>query len=192
MARQLRDDSAPLLIGFVTAALAGVGVVVWLGHDASPLVLAAAIALELCLATAGAVTIGRLLRDEPADAAEPMRGRTRRPSRLALLPALLLPLVVAGGVLAAPRPQRTPVATVRGFLTAAVVDNDGESACAYLTARARVDFEGHGLSGHDTCQRFFGGATLRLGGHAISSDGQVSALHYAVEPVGHDRLVTCS
>jgi hypothetical protein len=132
------------------------------------------------------------LREEPADQSDPGRGRPRWPPRLALLPAVLIPLVVTGSVLAAPRPQGTPIATVRGFLTAAVVDDDGEAACTYLTARARVDFEGPGMRGPESCQSFFGGATLRLGEYAVTSDQLVDRLHYAVAVVGSDRLVTVS
>jgi hypothetical protein len=123
----------------------------------------------------------------------PARDRVRWPLWLALLPIVLLPLVLTGSVLAAPRASGTPVATVRGFLTAAVVNDDGESACAYLTAQARVDFEGHGLSSaDDTCQRFFGGAVLTLGGEQIASHSQVDGLNCTVAPAAGDRLVTCS
>jgi hypothetical protein len=187
-----RDDSAPLLIGFVACALAGVIVVIWLGAAASPPVLAAAVALVAGLAALGAVGIGRLLRDEAAPATEAARGRTRRPPLLALLPAVLIPLVVTGSVLAAPRPQRTPIATVRDFLAAAVVDDNGEAACTYLTAAARVDFEGSGLRGPATWQSYFGGATLRLGEYTVTSDQLVDRLHYALAVVGSDRLVTVS
>jgi hypothetical protein len=167
-------------------------VVIWLGAAASPPVLVAAVALVVGVAALGAVGIGRLLRDEPAEASAPARERTRRPPWLLLLPAALIPLVVTGSVFAAPRPQGTPIATVRGFLTAAVVDDNGEAACTYLTARARVDFEGPGLRGPETCQSFFGGATLRLGEYAVSSDQLVDRLHYSVTTVGSDRLVTIS
>jgi hypothetical protein len=108
------------------------------------------------------------------------------------VPAVLVLLVVGGALLVAPRAQGTPVATVRDFLTAAVVDDDGQTACTYLTARARVDFEGSGLSGPATCQSFFGGAVLRLGGLAVSSDAGLDRLRYAVTPQGRDRLVTVS
>jgi hypothetical protein len=84
------------------------------------------------------------------------------------------------------------LARVRGFLDQAVVNDDGEAACTYLTARARVGFEGHGLEGPASCQSFFGTATLRLGGRAISSERLVDRLHYAVAPIGADRLVTVS
>ena len=190
--RRGRDDAAPLLIGFVVGALAGVLVVIWLGETASPAVLVVAVVLVVDLAALGAVALGRLLREEPAAPYEQPRARSRRPPRLALLPAVLVPLVVAGGVLAAPRPQGTPAATVRGFLAAAVVDDNGEAACTYLTAQARVDFEGHGLTGPRSCQSFFGGATLRLGDSTVTSDTQVDRLRYSVKSEGADRLVTAS
>jgi hypothetical protein len=152
------------------------------------LLLATAVAVELAAATLGAVALARLLRRDTVGPSTP----SRWPPRLALVPALLVPLVVAGSLLAAPRPQHTPVAAVRGFLDQAVVNDDGEAACTYLTARARVDFEGHGLDGPESCQSFFGTATLRLGGRAISSDRQVDRLHFAVAPAGADRLVTVS
>jgi hypothetical protein len=152
------------------------------------LLVATAVAAELGLATLGALVLARLLREETPGAA----GLRRWPPRLALLPALLVPLVVAAGLLLAPRPQRTPVATVRGFLDQAVVNDNGEAACTYLSARARVGFEGHGLKGPASCQSFFGTATLRLGGRAISTDRQVDRLHYAVAPSGAERLVTVS
>jgi hypothetical protein len=152
------------------------------------LLVATAVAVELGVASLGAVVLARLLREETVGPPRPGRW----PPRLALVPALLVPLVVAGGLLAAPRPQHTPVATVRGFLDQAVVNDDGEAACTYLTARARVGFEGQGLKGPASCQSFFGTATLRLGGRAISSERLVDRLHYAVAPIGADRLVTVS
>jgi hypothetical protein len=152
------------------------------------LLLGTAVAVELGVATLGAVGLARLLREETAGSATPRRWLPR----LELLPAALVPLIVVGSLLAAPRPQRTPVAAVRDFLDQAVVNDNGEAACMYLTARARVDFEGHGLKGPVGCQSFFGTATLRLGGRAISSDRQVDHLHYAVAPLGAERLVTVS
>jgi hypothetical protein len=152
------------------------------------LLVATAVAVELGAATLGAVALSRLVRK---DTVGPSR-MGRWPPRLALVPALLVPIVVAGSLLAAPRPQQTPVAAVRGFLDQAVVNDDGEAACTYLTARARIDFEGHGLKGPASCQSFFGTATLRLGGRAITTERQVDRLHYAVAPVGADRLVTVS
>jgi hypothetical protein len=55
---------------------------------------------------------------------------------------ILAALLAAGAVVLAltlgtarGEPEATPQTTVRDFLGAAVVDNDGGAACAYLTAR---------------------------------------------------------
>jgi hypothetical protein len=104
---------------------------------------------------------------------------------------VIVALVVVTVVRVESAPETGPAATVRGFLGAAVVDNDGERACGYLTARARIAFEGPKL-GRSTCQIFFGGAALDLGGLAVTSDGRVDALHYAVRRAGPERIVTVS
>jgi hypothetical protein len=99
------------------------------------------------------------------------RSLTRRsPSRRATLAPLL---ALAGAfvfAVAAPASvlhsdasgQNTPQLTVRDFLSAAVVDNDGVTACPYLAPRARISFEGHSPA-NPTCETFFGGAGLSAG-----------------------------
>jgi hypothetical protein len=96
--------------------------------------------------------------------------------------AALVPLIVAGAVHAAPRPQGSPAATVRSFLDVGVVDEDGVTACTYLTAGARVGIERGGA----TCESFFGAAGLP----GVTSDAKVDRLHYAVTKLGSDRVVT--
>jgi hypothetical protein len=91
-----------------------------------------------------------------------------------VLPGLLVPLVLACAVSAAPRPRTSEVAAVQGFLAAAVVNHDGEAACSYLTPGAREEFERHGAG--PTCQMFF--AATELPG--VDSIRQIKALNYAV------------
>jgi hypothetical protein len=186
------DDAAPALIGFVACTLAVALLVVWLGSDATWPILVVAIAAVLAVTALGAVGISRLLRDEPVAPKAAGASRWAGARRFVFVPLVALPLVVGGALLLAPRPRTTPIATVRDFLTAAVVDTNGQTACTYLTAEARVDFEGPGLSGPATCQSFFGGAMLRLGGVTVASRAQLDRLDYAVTRQGRDRLVTAS
>jgi hypothetical protein len=90
------------------------------------------------------------------------------------LPALLVPVVVAAAVLAAPRTPTSEAATVRGFLDAAVVNHDGETACSYLTAAAREEFEQHDKG--PTCTQFFAASDLP----GVQSDRQVKQLSETV------------
>jgi hypothetical protein len=99
-------------------------------------------------------------------------------------PALLIATALAGVIGAvhfAPRASVTPVGTVRQFLDAAVVDNDGETACDYLSTGARIDVERGGA----TCESFFGGASF----DGVSSYAQLSGLRYSVSSEGHDPVV---
>jgi hypothetical protein len=74
----------------------------------------------------------------------------------------------------------TPQATVRSFLTDAVVDHDPVGACSYLTPRARKSFE----PGQD-CASFFG--TAQLG--SVTSNRQLHQLTYHVTADGSARVV---
>jgi hypothetical protein len=136
--------------------------------------VALAIALELVVAAALLFRLRRMVDSE--DSAVPRRGA----KGLWTIPLLvaLVPLIVAGAVHAAPRPAGSPVATVKGFLSSAVVDNDGVTACTYLTAGARAGIERGGA----TCETFFGGASLRR----VSSDHDLAKLRYVVS----GRVVT--
>jgi hypothetical protein len=80
-----------------------------------------------------------------------------------------------------------PAATVRGYLVAAAVDDDGVSACRYLTAGSRARFE---RASGQTCESYFGARAFQVGGRAIESDSQLAAAHYTVTAAGRDRLVT--
>jgi hypothetical protein len=91
-----------------------------------------------------------------------------------LISALLAALVLAGAIIAAPRPPTSEAATVRGFLDAAVVNHDGETACSYLTAAAREEFERHGQG--PTCTQFFAATALP----GVESDRQVKQLSETV------------
>jgi len=167
-----------LLLSFTFSALAVVGAVGWLGRTGSPLVAIGAVALAMALA---ALVLARLAAMLPERARQP-----RHPWVAWLVPgvaavALLVPLAVTSAARAPLRPGASPQGTVRGFL-GAVVDRDGLSACRYLTAGARRDFERHGA----TCEDFFGQSELRLGGHAFTSDGSLAALRFA----SHSRTVT--
>ena len=186
-----RASGAPrLLASFAAYSLGVVALVVWVGHDDSPWVLALAVAVMLGLAAMLLLSVRRLLGRSDAPVAA-VRRVGQRALVLAGLPAVIVPLVAVSIVRAESAPEAGPAATVRGFLEAAVVDNDGEGACSYLTARARIAFEGPDLN-RSTCQIFFGGAALNLGGLAVASDGQVDALHYSVRSAGPERIVTVS
>jgi len=160
-----------LLLSFTLSALAVVGAVGWLGRTGSPLVAVGAVLLAVALA---ALVLGRLMGMLPERARPP-----RHPWVAWLVPgaaavALLVPLAVTSAARAPLRPGTSPQGTVRGFL-GAVVDRDGVSACRYLTAGARRDFERSGA----TCEDFFGESELRLGGHGFTSDGSLAALRFS-------------
>jgi hypothetical protein len=109
--------------------------------------------------------------------------------------AWLAALACAAGVAAAAAgasraSQDTPVDTVRDFLGSAVVNDDGFSACRYLTPRARVSFEAPGTG--QTCESWFARAELTLGGLQVQSDAQLRLLTYRVLERGADRLVQVS
>lgn len=74
----------------------------------------------------------------------------------------------------------SPQATVKSFLTDAVVDHDPVGACGYLTPRARKSFE----PGQD-CASFF--ASARLDG--VASDRGLDRLTYHVSADGDARIV---
>jgi hypothetical protein len=88
------------------------------------------------------------------------------------------------------RPGSSPQGTVRGFL-GAVVDTDGEQACGFLSAGARRRLEAPARRGQ-TCESFFAGASIRVGGAPLTSYGQLDRLHYAVTASGADREVVVS
>jgi hypothetical protein len=121
----------------------------------------------------------------------PSRRVLNRPA-LALVAAFALALAAPAYAHHAARVARqdTPEATVRDFL-GGVVDADGNSACQYLTARARVSFEGHSPS-NPTCEQFFAGASLTLGGLDVQSKRDVNQLSYRVVPIGSARRVVVS
>jgi hypothetical protein len=167
-----------LLVSFSLSALAVVGAVGWLGRTGSPAVAVGALALALALT---ALVLARLVAMLPQRARPYPRSAWVVPGLAAL--ALLVPLGVTSAAHAPVRPGASPQGTVRGFL-GAVVDRDGVTACRYLTAGARRDFERTG----PTCESFFGRAELRLGGHGFTSDGQLGGLTYATA----GRAVTVS
>lgn len=86
--------------------------------------------------------------------------------------------------------QHTPEATVRDFLTSAVVNNDGFTACRYLTSRARLSFEDNGTD--QSCASFFGDAHLTLGGLPVQTNAQLNQLSYRVVPKRSASLVEVS
>jgi hypothetical protein len=94
--------------------------------------------------------------------------------------ALLIPLGVPSVAHPPVRPSSSPAGTVRGFL-GAIVDDDGVTACRYLTGQARAQ------AAHHDCQGSFGDATLRLGGRTITTDRQLGRLTYTTR--GHTVAV---
>jgi hypothetical protein len=175
--------TAMLLVSFTLSALAVVGAVGWLGRTDSPLVVVGAVALALALT---ALVLGRLVAMLPE-----RPHMVRYPSTFWLVPgvaavALLAPLGVPSVAHPPTHPSSSPAGTVRGFL-GAVIDNDGVTACRYLTGRARAEAAGH------ACQGFFGGVSLRLGGRLMTTDAQLDRLSYVtrghVVTVGGGRFV---
>jgi hypothetical protein len=166
-----------MLLGpFTLSALAIVGAVGWLGRTASPLVAIGAVALSVALAAMVLHRLAAMLPDRP----RPLR----HPGVYWLVPgiaaaALLIPLGAESVAHPPVRPSGSPVGTVRGFL-GAVVDDDGVTACRYLTGAARAEAAQH------ECQGYFGDATLVLGGRTITSDAQLDRLTY----VTHGNAVT--
>jgi hypothetical protein len=174
-----------LLVSLTASTLAAVGAVAWLGRSDSAWVVVGALALLLALiALLGwqlAATVG---------ARAP-----RYPRAASLLPgvaavALLLPLGLVDAARSSVRPGSSPQGTVRGFL-GAVLDTNGVSACSYLSGRVRLEFEGAARTAA-TCESHFAGATLRIGGQVIDSDGQLDGLDYSVAGAGASRRVTVS
>jgi hypothetical protein len=167
-----------MLLGpFTLSALAIVGAVGWLGRTRSPFVAVAAVALAVALTT---MLLGRLAGMLP-DRPRPLR----HPAVYWLVPgvaaaALLLPLGADSIAHPLVQPSSSPAGTVRGFL-GAVVDNDGVTACRYLTGAARAQAADH------ECQGYFGDVTLRLGGRVISTDAQLDRLTYTTR--GHTVTV---
>jgi hypothetical protein len=152
-----------LLASFTLSTLAIVGAVGWLARTDSPLVVVAAVAFTLVL-------VGALLRRLLAMMPERAAG-ARHPHAAWLVPgvaaaALLVPLAVPSVAHPPVRPGPTPRGTVRGFL-GAVVDNDGVSACRYLTAKAQRESVG------GSCQAFFGAAQ-----RPVATDGRLDRLAY--------------
>jgi hypothetical protein len=88
--------------------------------------------------------------------------------------------------------ENTPQATVRDFLTSAVVNTDGVTACSYLTERAQLSFEGREHKSGQTCQTFFGYARLTLGGLSVQSNAQLNELSYRQVPRGATWRITVS
>jgi hypothetical protein len=167
-----------LLASFTLSALAVVGAVGWLGRTDSPAVTVAAVALAVALA---AQLLARLV------AMMPQRPRVwQHPHAAWLVPgiaavALLVPLGARSVTHPPVRPGGSQIGTVRGFL-GAVVDNDGVTACRYLTTRASGEYA------QGECQGFFGAAHLRAGGRLVTSDAQLDRLHFAA----HGNVVTVS
>jgi hypothetical protein len=167
-----------LLASFTLSALAVVGAVGWLGRTDSPVITVAAVALSLALT---AQLLARLV------AMMPERPRvSRHPHAAWLVPGiaavvLLVPLGARSVEHPPVRPGGTPIGTVRGFL-GAIVDNDGVTACRYLTTTASAEYA------KGECQGYFGDAHLQAGGRLVTSAAQLDRLHYAA----HGRVVTVS
>jgi hypothetical protein len=153
-----------LLASFTFSALAVVGAVGWIGRSGSPLVAVAAVAFALALTALLIRGLLAMLPERPRAA--------RHPHAAWLVPgvaaaALLVPLAVPSVAHPPVRPGPTPEGTVRGFL-GTVVDNDGVSACRYLTPQAQIASVG------GSCQAFFGAVQLP----GITSDAQLGRLAY--------------
>lgn len=112
--------------------------------------------------------------------------RLRRPTLAALF---VLVLAAAFGVTAIVRADQdrgaplTPQETVRAFLTASVVDQDGFAACRYLAEPAIVEARTAGGG----CETALDGARLRLGRTDIERQAQVDQLTYRVEQHGREH-----
>jgi hypothetical protein len=170
--------STMLLAAFTLSALAVVGAVGWLGRTSSPAIVVAAVALSVALAAQLLVRLLAMMPEHP---------RTwRHPNAAWLVPgiaavALLAPLGIRSVTEPPVRPGATPIGTVRGFL-GAIVDNDGVTACRYLTTHASAEYA------KGECQGYSGDAQLRAGGRLVSNDAQLDQLRYAA----HGRVVTVS
>ncbi len=167
------------LLAGAAAALAAVALTV--RFDVSTPDQAVAVAV---LAAAAAATLGTAQR--------------RRQRHFGWLPVALL--AAAATAVAAPvaaahtiRADRrdTPQATVHDFLSAAVVDRNGNAAAAYLSPRARISYEGHSPTNPDD-EQFFAGAHLTLGGLDVESNAQLGQLTYTLLRGGRDPVVWVS
>jgi hypothetical protein len=107
----------------------------------------------------------------------PPRAARRRGWRLAV--AALAALIAGGSAIGWTRYESasTPQDTVRGFLVAAVVDQDTVTACKYLTAHARAEIAA--LEPRDTpCEQGLMNASLTLGRDTVTTEAAVKRLHY--------------
>lgn len=144
---------------------------------------------EAAVAVATLVAVHRA-RQPIAGGPEPHGRRHLRATTLLVAGALLFAVVTPTLAARSVRSSLflTPQATVRSFLTAAVVDHDGFSASRYLSPRARLSFEDRSSTG-PTADSFFSASHLTLGGLAVQSNTQLKALSYRVMPAGRDRIV---
>lgn len=100
-------------------------------------------------------------------------------------------LLMGGSAIAAIRHESapTPQDGVRGFLIDSVVDQNTVVACEYLTPRAKAEIAA--ARPRDTpCEQGLMGATLTLGGRAISTEAAVKRLRYHTQEHGGRARVT--
>jgi hypothetical protein len=181
------EGGLSLLVPFTTSALAIVGAVGWLARSDSGWVTVGSVLLVVVLVTLLGWRLARWLGPT---------GGAPLPAVVSAIPAvaavaLLVPLGVAHLSQPSELPTASPAGTVRGFL-GAVIDEDGVGACPFLDETSRLELEGGPSRDGQSCESFFSGAVLRLGGETVSSDGQLDRLHYATSGTGGERRVVVS
>jgi hypothetical protein len=183
--RQRLTTRIPLLIWIVALSGVVIGSVVGLAELDDGWTAAAAIVAGLAAIT----TIAIVARDELAEADQPLATRVLgvRPAAAALgaVAVAALAIAVYGGLSddsAASTAQATPASaanTVRDFIIAASVGDNGEAACGYLTTAEQASV---GATGGVGCRQVLNdGIPSPIG---AASDAAVRALHTAASVTG--------
>jgi hypothetical protein len=181
------EGGLALLVPFTASALAVAGAAGWLGRSDSGWVTAGAVVLVLVLSTLLGWRLVRWLG--PTGGAPLPRVASVVPAVAAV--GLLVPLGVVQFTQPTELPSASPAGTVRGFL-GAVVDDDGVAACPFLSDNSRLELEGGPARLGPSCESFFAGVDLRIGGATLTSDGQLDRLHYTTTGTGERRQVVVS
>ena len=175
------------LVAGATASVAAVALAVRRGDSTAEWAIAACIVM----AAMSAFVVAWRPDDRVAEQA-PGRRPLAVPATMltgALLVALVAPALARQSTEL--RRETSPQATVRDFLSAAVVEHNGIAASGYITPRARASFEAHSAAAPDAAS-FFATARLTLAGLHVQSNHQLDALTYRVESAGADRVVEVS
>jgi hypothetical protein len=194
MSRRRLVERVPLLLW--TAPLAGLMVAAILAAAEIDKGWAVALALAALVATAGAMAVvtRSFLLDEDSEGPQARRGSVRWPALgLAAIAAVSVAVAFLGSrhddVAAATSSDTSAAAeqTVRDFLVAAYVDDDGAAACGYLSLDAQHQAAVAGRS--PTCRDALNNPAGPPALAGLTSPGEVRALHARVTLAGGGATV---